>query len=480
MPKDTNAERSILGAILVDNKYLAEVLEENLARDHFHDIRHSIIFKGMADLVARGERVDLITLSDELRKNDQLEQAGAEAYIAKLGDEMPRLCHPRAWARIVRRKAIYRGFIYASGTLEHAAYEGDRLDADPASIAKIAIQRLSEISASQSGTSAWREIFHTVEEFTNAKPLTFAIDGFLQTDAATMFAGPSGQSKTLLQLSTVKSLLMGEKLWDLFAVKEKAARVLYLIPESALGPFNHRIRLFGLTRFVECDQLLVRTLSKGPTPQLSDPRILQAAKGADVFLDTASRFGEGDENSSGDNQRGLATDIFALLGAGARLVVIAHHAPKNFVTQTTMTLENVARGSGDITAMLATCWGIRQLDPDRNIVYVQNVKPRDFEPCRPFQLIGRPFIDDEGDFRVYKRPGDSGFLQDELKIDRDLGGAPQESRQERTRRVALVRDLLADKPNLTRNEVVLELGKHGINVKYETARNYISAAKEGK
>jgi hypothetical protein len=74
------------------------------------------------------------------------------------------------------------------------------------------------------------------------------------------------------------------------------------------------------------ERLLVRTLSKGPTPSLSDPRILFAAKGAHVFLDTATRFGEGDENSAGDNQRGLANDIFALLGSGAWSVIAAHHS----------------------------------------------------------------------------------------------------------------------------------------------------------
>ena len=151
----------------------------------------------------------------------------------------------------------------------------------------------------------------------------------------------------------------------------------------------------------------------GPTPCLSDPRILYAAKGAHVFLDTAVRFStEGEENSATDNQRGLASDIFALLGAGASSVIGAHHSPKPFARENVMRLENVLRGSGDIGAMVATAWGIKQLDPNQNIVHVENIKPRDFQPPGPFQLIGRPYINDEGDFRIHKNPAECGSLMD--------------------------------------------------------------------
>src|SRR6202035_2920699 len=110
---------------------------------------------------------------------------------------------------------------------------------------------------------------------------------------------------------------------------------------SSIGPFKYRLKLFGLYEHLR-DRLLVRTLSMGPTLCLSDSRILLAAKGAHVILDTAVRFcAEGDENSAGDNQRGLASDIFALLGAGARTVIAAHHAPKPFARENVMRLENV-------------------------------------------------------------------------------------------------------------------------------------------
>ena len=224
--------------------------------------------------------------------------------------------------------------------------------------------------------------------------------------------------------------------WDMADRGIGTGKMLLTVPETAemLGvsewlvtPFKHRLRLFGLYEYLapSDERLLVRTLSKGPTPCLSDPRILYAAKSAHVILDTAVRFStEGDENSARDNQQGLASDIFALLGAGARSVLAAHHSPKPFAKENVMRLENVLRGSGDIGAMLTTAWGIKQLDAAQNIIHVENVKPRDFQPCGPFQIIGRPFIDQAGDFLLHKRPGECGSLMDEQEPQRDKGGAP--------------------------------------------------------
>ncbi len=321
---------------------------------------------------------------------------------------------------------------------------------------------------------AWRWVFHTFEDFEKAPPLRFAIRDFLQLDGATLIGGLSGHGKTLIMLSLAKALLSGgKKLWNEFDVLETAQRVVYLIPESVIGPFGYRLKLFGLFEYLKDDRLLVRTLSMGPTPCLSDPRILAAAKDAHVMLDTAVRFSsDGDENSAADNQRGLASDIFALLGAGAKSVIGAHHSPKPFAKENVMRLENVLRGSGDIGAMVSTAWGIKQLDASENIIHVENVKPRDFEPPRPFQIIGRPFIDEEGDFRILKRPGECGSLQDEQQPDRDKGGAPVQAREARAANIELLRRFLQDDPKATSESLAARFSEAGISVSPVTVRKY--------
>src|SRR5262249_45652910 len=156
-----------------------------------------------------------------------------------------------------------------------------------------------------------------------------------------------------------------------------------------------------------------------------------------------------DENAAADNQP-LAEDLFGLLAAGARTVVGIHHSPKQFAKETTMTLENVLRGSGDIGAMVATCFGVKQIDREQNIIHIENVKPRDFTPPLAFQLIGRPYIDETGDFKMLKRPGECGSLDEEQP---ELNKSNSSKHDTRTAQMALMRGWLDHEPGLTAPEL---------------------------
>lgn len=276
----------------------------------------------------------------------------------------------------------------------------------------------------------WRPLFHTWEETMNAPPITFAIEGFLQEAGITMLGGLSGHGKTFVALSIVKALMTGEKLFNYFPVPRMSDRIIYLIPESALSPFAARLKLFRLTDFVRDEKLFYSTLSVDEEISITDPRILEAAHGADVFLDTAVRFMEGDENNTAE-QKVFAKDLFALLRAGARTVTGLHHAPKYFQKSDYVSLENVLRGSGDIGAMLATCWAIVQTNKETNELFIENTKPRDFKPCEPFIIQGRPFIDETGDFKMMSPPGLAGTLNaNKARNGRKVGGRrehPQKS-----------------------------------------------------
>jgi hypothetical protein len=255
----------------------------------------------------------------------------------------------------------------------------------------------------------WRTLFHTYEETITAKPLSFAINGFMQEDGITFFGGLAGHGKTLLMLNCVKSLLEGSPLfgYEGFNVPQPSRRILYLIPESGLRPFVLRLKAFRLLEHVKAGRLFYRTLSKDDTMGrgiLSDVRLLRAAEGADVFLDTAVRFMSGDENSVGEHSR-IFVELLFKLQKVARLVAGAHHSPKAFESADSVSLESALRGSGDIGAMLATAWAVRQTDREKNRLYVKNVKPRDFEPCPPFELEGRPWIDKTGAFKMTAHPG---------------------------------------------------------------------------
>jgi len=273
------------------------------------------------------------------------------------------------------------------------------------------LQQMQAALIDDSGSKNWRDLFHSYDEETNAPTAKFAIDGFLQEDGITLIGGLAGHGKTLCMLAMVRALLEGGKLFHHFAVTKKAERVLYLIPDAGLGPFAARLKTFRLEQYVREEKLFCRTLSAQGQLSLNDPRLLEAAKGADVFLDTAIRFMTGDENSAAE-QRAFADNLFALQRAGARTITGAHHSPKSFGKDTYMTLENVLRGSGDIGAMLTTCWGLSQIDADATRIFVQNVKARDFLPCEPFIVQGRPCIDQTGYFELTNPPGFAGTLSE--------------------------------------------------------------------
>ena len=467
LPHSLEAERSILGAVILDNHALSVAIEKLRAADFFLP-QNRKIFEHMVELAEKQQPIETITLVEDLTRLDELESAGGIAYLSQLADGLPRVSNVEHYARIVKEKAVLRSSIYLGWSICERGFSGEVAD-------ESVIEKLRRLKAAKDQSCDWRSVFHTFEEFERARPLSFAIDGLLQNNGATLFGGLSDHGKTLILLSIVKALLIGKghKLWNLFEVLEDAERVLYLIPESAIEPFKHRLKLFGIYPYLASDneRLLVRTLSKGPTPSLSDPRILSAAKGAYVFIDTAVRFGTGDENDADDNRK-LANDIFALLNAGARLVGGAHHSPKPFAKENVMRLENVLRGSGDIGAMLVTAWGIKQLDAAENVIHVENIKPRDFQPCGPFQIIGRPFINEAGDFRLHKKPGECGSLQDEQQPERDKGGAPVHVREARAANIELLRQWLKEDKDQTSEELAEKFATLGINLSPVTVRKY--------
>ena len=468
LPHSLEAERSVLGAIILDNQALKPAIEK-IRSEHFFLTQHRQIFECMVRMGGNQQAIDVVTLMDELGRCGELESVGGVAYLSQLADGLPRVTNVGHYAHIIKEKSALRALAYSAEAIREQALSGKE---DAAAVKDRATELFSRVDTS---ASSWRDLFHSYNEIVNAPPLKFLIRNFLQCDAATLVAGLSGQYKTWLMLSIVKALLEGEgtKLWGLFDVMETSARILYLIPESGLGPLVYRIDTLGLLPYMRDERLLVRTLSKGPAPKLQDPRMLSAAKGAKIFLDTAVRFIEGDESSASDNNRGLAADIFALQAAGADCIFAAAHSPKAFAQQNFMELENMVRGSGDISAVFATAWGVRQLPGD--IAHIQNIKPRDFEPCGPFQLAARPFISELGNFQLHKSPGQCGLLADEMpNPKKSNSGASPDSREMKAAKMALLRRLDTEEPNRPWEQIVAIFKKEGMDIARATIRKYRS------
>ncbi len=124
-PQNIDAEMSLLGAILIDEDVLSDVTEEVLARD-FYDKRHVAIYEAMLKLFEHHKPVDLLTLTDELKKKKKLDDIGGSAYLTELTNYVPTAAHAGSYAEIVSHKAIRRRLIKASGDISELGYNEDR------------------------------------------------------------------------------------------------------------------------------------------------------------------------------------------------------------------------------------------------------------------------------------------------------------------------------------------------------------------
>jgi hypothetical protein len=216
-------------------------------------------------------------------------------------------------------------------------------------------------------------------------------------------------------MSMAKQICTGGYLWGKF--KTDQYPVLYVIPEAGDRSFHQRMRLL---RLPDSEHFLVRTMSQGKTLPISSTVMQEAARGRVIFLDTLPRFTEGRDEQQARDMAALGETLLGLLQAGAVAVVFAHHSPKSSRKEDEMDLENAFRGSGDIGAIISAGHGVRMLDASKTLVQVECVKARDFEPIKPFQLEGRPWIDKQGDFHMAKAPGQCGSLAGERRKKADI------------------------------------------------------------
>ena len=146
LPHNLEAERSVLGTILVHNdafNLAAQVID---GRDFYRDA-HRRIFDRMVALSERDHAIDFVTLKEELSRAGELDEVGGPAYVASLADGVPRATNVEYYSRIVKEKATLRNLIYAANKILTNAYEADQesdliLDGAESAIFAVAEDRL--------------------------------------------------------------------------------------------------------------------------------------------------------------------------------------------------------------------------------------------------------------------------------------------------------------------------------------------------
>jgi replicative DNA helicase len=188
LPNSAEAERTVLGAVLVDNQAFNSAAEV-LTRDDFYREAHRRIFEAMAALAEKSAPIDSVTLADELQKSQSLEAVGGAAYLGSLVDGLPRITNVEQWSRIIKEKAVLRNLIHASSRIVQSCYEGEEeaaaiLDRAEQSIFQIAERRLRQ--GFQPIREIIKESFRTIDQLSQSKELVTGLPtGFVDIDEKT-------------------------------------------------------------------------------------------------------------------------------------------------------------------------------------------------------------------------------------------------------------------------------------------------------
>jgi len=212
-PQNLEAEQSVLGGILLDNKAL-NAAQEILSPEDFYSDAHKKIFIAMQELTDRGEPVDLITLSDRLRDKKELDRVGGAAYLATLVDTVPSAANITYYAMIVREKAILRNLISTATEILTRSYEqasevDDILDEAEHSIFEISQHKIRRSFYPMK--EIIKDSFRTIERLYDSKELITGVPtGFDKFDELTsglqrsdliIIAGRPSMGKTAFALN---------------------------------------------------------------------------------------------------------------------------------------------------------------------------------------------------------------------------------------------------------------------------------------
>jgi len=214
LPSHIEAEKAVLGALLLNDENVPKVVEIIIPQD-FYVPAHAKIYQAVLDIFNRKERVDIVTLQNELEKKNLLEEVGGLIYLLGLQEDIPSLGLVSQHANIIKEKSILRDLISSATEIVNSCYTQDDeninalLDAAEKTIFKIAnkrsdqnfvqlniwlkktFQHLSDIKSSSGGVTGVPSGFMRLDEMTS---------GFQPGDLVILAARPS-MGKTALSLN---------------------------------------------------------------------------------------------------------------------------------------------------------------------------------------------------------------------------------------------------------------------------------------
>ena len=256
-PQSIEAERSVLGALLISSDSWDSMAEVVAAGD-FYRPEHRAIFRQIALLVDRGEPVDVITVADRLLATGELDAAGGHTYIAELAEQTPTASNVRAYAKAVRERSVLRQLITAAQDIASAGFNPEgRSSEELVDEAERLIMQISEGGQKAGGPQAMGSLLtgalERIEELYNTGgDITGLTTGFIDLDRMTsglqssdlvIVAGRPSMGKTSFAMNLVENAAMVSERPIMVFSMEMPAEQLVIRMLSSLGRIDQsRVR----------------------------------------------------------------------------------------------------------------------------------------------------------------------------------------------------------------------------------------------
>ncbi len=266
MPQSPDAEKAILGAILINNHAFYRVIGTIDTEDFFKDA-HRTIFATMRTMAERSQEIEPLTLKEELAKHALLDQVGGIAYVSALLDSVPDVANVERYARIVKEKSMLRRLIVMGNSVMRAALDAP---SEPGEVLNIAEKTLYEIAEgttdkgftgldkiTRTNMSAIEQIHSNAGRLVTGLPTGYdrfneMTSGFQPGDLIILAARPS-MGKTSFMMNIAESIAIpgkdgmpraGDRLYSVgvFSLEMSKEQIGLRILSSESGVSNHLIR----------------------------------------------------------------------------------------------------------------------------------------------------------------------------------------------------------------------------------------------
>jgi replicative DNA helicase len=222
-PHSVEAEQAVIGGLLLDTQAWDQV-GDSVGADDFYRPDHRLIFEAIAELVAESKAIDVVTVSEQLARRGKLQDAGGLAYLGTLARDTPTAANARAYAQIVRERALLRSLVSAGTAIATSVYSEEGLSARD--LVNQAEQRVFEIAergarrteGAQAVRSMLPGLIDKIDEWhNNPDKLRGVATGFVDFDRRTgglrggdlvIVAGRPSMGKTTLAINMAENVAL--------------------------------------------------------------------------------------------------------------------------------------------------------------------------------------------------------------------------------------------------------------------------------